>query len=326
MRRLLLIVGPTATGKTRLALHLSKKCNGEILSADSRQVYKGMDIGTGKDVPGNFIAQISELRFNRQNIPFYANGTKIWGYDLVSPAEEFSVAHFLRMANLVIKDMWKRKKLPIVVGGTGLYLKGLTQPLEKVHIPPNTKLRADMKDRSVRVLTERLKRTNPDHLEKMNDSDRHNPRRLIRAIETSNYLKSHPKALRNQPQNAIAAENVRWIGLRTAKGVLYRRIDERVTKRIQRGAENEVRKLLEKGYGFDMPAMSALGYIQWEPYFNGKVKKPEVIKRWRLNEHAYARRQLTWFKKNKSINWFNATDSELYRKVVRDLRQWYSEC
>ena len=140
MNKLLIICGPTATGKTKLAIKLAKKFNGEIISADSRQVYSNMDIGTGRGLGPEFVRL--ETKLGDQILPFYSDThTKIWGYDLVSPLEEFSVGQFTKTANLILRHICSQKKLPILVGGTGLYLKSLTQQLETVFIPPNRSLR-----------------------------------------------------------------------------------------------------------------------------------------------------------------------------------------
>ncbi|MCH7951258.1 tRNA (adenosine(37)-N6)-dimethylallyltransferase MiaA [Patescibacteria group bacterium] len=325
MDKLLIIVGPTATGKTSLGLHVAQKCSAELVSADSRQVYKGMDIGTGKDIPSNLKSQISNLKFRGRRISFYGNSTKIWGYDLVEPDDEFSVAHFRQIARAVIHDIWKRKKLPIVVGGTGLYVKVLTQPMARIHIPPNKKLRRKLETQSIQALQNRLKKLNPSHFRQMNQSDRKNPRRLVRAIEISMYQKTHLTKSHGSQKPSLSEASTLWIGLKAPRQALYKRIDERVDERLRLGAQDEVRTLLKKGYGFNLPAMSAMGYIQWKPYVEGKTSRQRVIRRWKLDEHAYARRQLTWFKKNQKISWYDITEPGFTKNVVRTVLQWYSE-
>ena len=137
MHQLLLICGPTATGKTHLALDLAKKFNGELISADSRQVYKGLDIGTGKDLPVN-----SKFQMENDKLGFYSiNGVKVWGYDLVEPKREFSVAQYIKIANDIIKNIWERGKLPILIGGTGFYIQGIVDGIPRAQIPINNKLR-----------------------------------------------------------------------------------------------------------------------------------------------------------------------------------------
>ncbi len=278
MSKLLIVCGPTATGKTALAVQLAKKFNGELVSADSRQVYRGMDIGTGKD---------------REKID-----VPIFLYDVVNPDEEFSVNHYMRLANHVIGDIVKRKKLPIVVGGTGLYINALIYPPETMNIPPDKKLRKKLKQASVASLQEMVGLT---ILQSMNQSDRQNPRRLMRKIEIARAKKALPKP--------VQMFDYLVIGLTAALPVLYKRIDQRVDERLRQGMEGEVETLVAK-YGRDIPAMSALGY--------------RSLERWKLDEHAYARRQLTWFRKVKDIRWFDITEAQWKRKVEALVRAWYT--
>ncbi len=234
MVKLLIVCGPTATGKTTLAAELAKTFNGELISADSRQVYMGRDLETNKERP---------------NVP-------IWLYDVVHPGEEFSVSHWVKLARLAIADVRNRKKLPIIVGGTGLYIKALLQPFETMDVPPNKKLRE--KHLSVQELQKMVVRGD------MNDSDWNNPRRLIRRIETAEV-----KSLQGDSLKALI------IGLTASLPVLYRRIDDHVKERIRRGMK-------------EIPS----------------------------NEHAIARKQLTWFKKQKGIHWFDCTSPTLFSDVV----------
>ena len=324
MKSLLLIVGPTATGKTSLGLKLANQFKGEIVSVDSRQIYKGMDIGTGKDIPGDFNFLKSRLKFKNIEIGYFSNNTKIWLVDLIKPDKEFNLAYYKQIAWKVIKKLWKEEKLPILVGGTGLYFKVFTKALSAIHIPPDKKMRKQLEIQTVSELQSKLKKINPLKFKEMNLSDRKNPRRLIRAIEVSKYQKKYKVKKSNTNISLLDKTSILWLGLKATRQVLYKRIDERVDKRVKLGMEEEIKSLLAKGYTFDLPSMSALGYRQWRPYFEGKAKKQEVIKRWKLDEHSYARRQLTWFKKNPDINWFNIADPNYRRKVVRLVKQWYS--
>lgn len=322
MNKLLLIVGTTATGKTSLGIKLAKKFSAEILAADSRQVYKYMDIGTGKDLPRGSEIQKSDLISLGKYLGYYfIEGIKLWGYDVVDPDEEFSVAHFVKIARTVIRDIWRRQKLPIVVGGTGLYTKALTEPIETIHIPPDEKLRKKLGKQSLKRLQATLKKLNPDRFRVMNRSDRRNTRRLIRAIEVGLHRQNQSPF-----KEAIvkAGDAVLWIGLKAPREVLYKRIDLRVDQRVRQGAEEEIKALIKSGFTFSLPAMSALGYRQWKPYLDKQATRDEVIASWKLEEHAYARRQLTWFAKNKKIHWYDITKPKLVAKVEHQVDQWYS--
>lgn len=290
MQKLLVIGGATATGKTEIAVHLAKLFGGELVSADSRQVYKGMDIGTGKD--------LSEVA----DIP-------LWMIDVVAPDEEFSVSHYARLAKSAITDIRKRKKLPIVVGGTGLYIQSLTHGFDTIDIPPNKKLREKLKDASVRQLQGMIDRS---VLDTMNESDKNNPRRLIRKIE----IIAHTTKSR-----IVEDQDVLFIGLTAPMEELYRRIDARVEKRVTQGIKDEIQTLLRKGYSWDLPSMNTLGYKQWKDAFSDE----EAIIRWKYDEHAYARRQITWFRKEKNIVWFDIHPSNSFAAIEKLVREWYTK-
>lgn len=291
MKKLLVICGPTATGKTALGVKLAKRFSGEIVSADSRQVYKGMDIGTGKDLPA-------------------LDGTPAWLLDVVSPNKQFSVANYLKLAWGAIEDIWARGKLPIIVGGTGFYIKAITEGIGTLGIPPDWKLRKKLESYRVTELQNLLKKKDPQRWEKMNRSDRENPRRLIRAIEVAG------KQLKTEHCKLDAL----FIGLTAPYAILYRRIDERVDKRIGEGIEEEIRGLAKKGYNFKNSVLgTTIGYCEWED----AKPRDQIIKQWKFDEHDLARRQMTWFKKNKQINWFNIDRPDWEKKVEKTVKKWY---
>ncbi len=290
MAKLLIITGPTATGKTALAIRLAKKFNGEILSADSRQVYNYLDIGTGKD----------KEEYTKGGIP-------AWGLDLVNPDYNFNVSDYIRYARSVIADIQNREKLPIVVGGTGLYLRAILTPPETLNIPQNAKLRVKLLNWSVARLQHKLQKLDSGKWNRMNESDRSNPRRLVRAIEVA---LSSPKVGLNP---AIERYDSLILGLTAQKAILDQRIDARVDKRIEQGIAVEREAILKMGYSRDLPSMSALGYQQISP---------EI---WKQQEHAYARRQLTYQKKLPGIIWFDITDPSYSQKVIEKVKTWYSD-
>jgi len=313
MNKILVICGPTATGKTSLGINLAKMFNGEIVSADSRQVYKGMDIGTGKDIEnGKWIMD------NGKSGHWEVEGIPVWLLDVVTPTQEFSVAQYVELAQKIIEDIWQREKLPIIVGGTGFYIKGLTDGIETLGVEPNWELRNRLEKFSVQKLFEILARLDSSKAASMNASDRKNPRRLIRAIEIANAKTQKPAKTQKNFDTLL-------IGLKAPYQQLYQRIDERVDKQVKMGAEEEVKKLIKKGYQWDLPAMSAMGYGVWRPYFEGKETLGEVIKRWKFDEHSYARRQMTWFKRDKRVHWFDIVEKSWEKRVEDLVKSWYNK-
>src|SRR3989344_5897459 len=283
MQKLLVICGPTVTGKTKLALHLAKVFNGEIISADSRQVYKYMDIGTGKDKP---------------------EGIEINGYDLVNPDEEFSVSQYADFANACIREINSRGKLPILVGGTGLYIKGVVDGIDTADIPKDEKLRVKLNGLKIEDLQEKLKKIDSKKFASMNDSDINNPRRLIRAIEVASSGKiSERKGM---------SYDVLFIGLSLSREKLDERITKRVDDRINQGFDKEIDFLKKKDFFRYAPART-LGYKDW----------PD-IKKWKREEIKYAKRQMTWFKKDKRIKWFDIETNDYKQKVEDIVQKWYS--
>lgn len=284
MQKLLIICGPTATGKTKLALHLAKKLNGELVNADSRQVYKGLDALTGKD--------------RSKEIPIHL-------YDIVEPGGDFSAAHFVRLAQPAIKDIRKRGKLPIAVGGTGFYLRALTQDVETLYIPPNKKVRKRLSAASVEELQEELQCVDLDKWNAMNPSDQKNPRRLIRAIEVVAAAKRAP---RSTPRF-----DVLWVGLSSPLPLLKKRIARSVAQRFEK-AVKEVRQ--------DLPPI--LGVSALTAFSEGKATKEEAIDIWANDEYKYAKRQLTWFWKEKAINWFDICSPSFEGQVEAVVQEWYT--
>lgn len=347
--RFLVICGPTATGKTALGIHLAKKYNGEIISADSRQVYQGMDIGTGKDLPVNAkfnpstklrvdgerpstslgisrtakISHFAKALRDKQNyqIGYYKiQGVKIWLYDVLRPNQEFSVAQFSQLAWEVIKDILKRGKLPILVGGTGFYIKAIMENIPTKEIPPNWPLRKQMETKTAEILFEELAQLDSFRAANMNVSDRKNKRRLIRAIEIARWRKENPLW---QPTKTPQMKTL-IIGLKAPLKWLYQKIDERIKDQLKKGAKKEVEKLFKQGFAWDLPALSAMGYQEWQPYLEGKATLNEIVVRWKYDEHGYARRQITWFKKEKRIHWFDIQAPTWQKAVEETVERWYN--
>jgi len=326
-RKVLVICGPTAIGKTSTGIFLAKKFNGEIISADSRQVYRGMDIGTGKGIREsskiNLLAQQadSQLSIGKFQIGYYLiKKVPVWLLDLVSPRYQLSVVDWLVCAKKVVGHLWQKNKLPIIVGGTGFYLKVLIDGLDSLGVPPDDVLRQELKKWSLSKLQRRLKQIAPATWNQLNRSDRLNPRRLIRKIEIA--LKR--EALDPIKKGRLQADYL-LIGLTAPRPVIYRRIDQRVAERLKAGLVEEIKRLLKQGISWQDPGMNTLAYKEFRDFFENKTSLSEAVKRWRFDEHRYARRQLTWFKKEKRIHWFDITQPDWREAMVKLIWRWYSK-
>jgi tRNA dimethylallyltransferase len=320
MNKLLVICGPTSTGKTTLAIVLAKKLNGELISADSRQVYKGMDIGTGKDLPKG--AKIKLPWFQKYGY-YELDGVKIWGYDLADPRHEYSVAQYIKFAERIISDICKRGKNPILVGGTGLYIKGVVDGIPTASIPKNVLLRKNLEKLTPGELFEKLAQMDSLKAGQMNSSDKKNPRRLIRAIEVAMWkINNIKKEKEMEGKKKILMVNL--IGLMAPEKFISERIKKRVVQRVKAGIKKEVQDLLKKHVTWGMPSMSSMGYRQWKDYFDNKRSEIEVIKEWEGEENKYVKRQMVWFKKDKRIHWFDITASGFPNNVEKSVEKWYS--
>lgn len=307
MNKLLVILGPTATGKTDLALSLAKKFKGELVSADSRQVYTGLDIGTGK-MPAKF-------QIEKANGYWVISGIRIWMYDVASPKRQYNVARFVSDATKVILGIHKRNKLPILVGGGGLYIKAVTQGFSNLVIPVDKKLRKNLEKQTLSQLQEQLKKVSPKRWKKMNYSDRQNPRRLIRAIELSCIQRIKFK----RPNYKTFK-----IGLTAPREILYLRIDERILSRINQGMIGEANNLHKKGLSLKRMKQLGLEYGVLADFLSGKIKeKDDLVNILKGKIHNFARRQITWFKKEANINWFDITDKNYSAKVENLVAKWY---
>lgn len=317
MKKLLVILGPTATGKTDLALNLAKKFNGEIVSCDSRQVYRGLDIGTGKMPSIN-----GELKI--ENGEWIFNGIPIHMYDIVDPKKQYNVADYVRDAERVVKNVQRRRKLPIMVGGAGLYLKALLYGLSNLAIPVDKEFRKKLEKLSTKQLQERLKQLSDKKWQSLNHSDRQNPRRLIRAIELE-IGKRDLGDFNNLENQGLAKDfDILKIGLTAPREILYKKVDERVVGRINQGMVEEANKLHKKGLSFTRMKQLGLEYGVLANYLEGQINnQEELIKIMQGKIHEYIRRQLTWFKKEKDVNWFDITNQDSSTKVEELIRKWY---
>ncbi len=318
MNKLLVICGPTATGKTNLAISLAKKNNGEIVSADSRQVYKGLNIGTGKDLPKG--AKMKYLWIKKFGY-FEIKGVKIWGYDLADPRHSFSISQYLKFAERIIADIIKRGKIPIIVGGTGFYIKGIIDGIPTAEVPKNNRLRKSFEEKSVDELYESLAKIDSIRAAEMNSSDKRNPRRLIRAIEIATW-----KVTFGNTENPIIRPNynVLQIGLKADEKFIENKIEKRVTERFKEKLKNEIAGLLKKHVDWSTQSMSSMGYGEWKDFFEGRKSEVEVIRNWEKEEKKYVKRQMIWFKKDKRINWFDVANRDYPENVEEMVKKWHN--
>jgi len=297
-----IITGQTATGKTAYALKLAKKLDGELINADSRQIYKGLDIITGKDLgitDGSFI--------NHQTCTYDVGyyplkiGSRLWLYDILAPTKPFSAFEYVQLATQVIEDIEKRGKTPIIVGGTFFYINQLLYGTSEFQVEPDEELRTQLADKPIEDLQALLKDSNKQLFESLNNSEKHNPQRLIRRIEIE---KAESKRTPKTQSKRWHENDFSLIGFRYKnKEDLRIRITDRVEKRLEDGALDEVKKLLANGYSEDCPGLHTIGYIQIFDYFNG-LKNFETMKEdWITKEIQYAKRQMTLMKKDQHIRW-----------------------
>lgn len=279
---LLVLLGPTASGKTSLSLEIAKAINGEIISTDSRQTYKGMEISTDA-LP----------KKERKGIPHHMIG-------IVTPDKELSLAEFKDMATQKIKEIRARKHIPMLVGGTGLYISAIIEGYDVPRVAPDKKLREklykEVEKHGAECLHEKLKKLDPEAAKRIHPN---NVRYVVRAIEIN------LKAGRNKTDKKSKKPlyDTLMIGINWPREAIYERINLRVDNQLKRGLVNEVKKLLKKGYKETLPAMSSLGIKEIIPYVKGEKPLEECVEILKKNTRNYSKRQMTWFRRYKKILW-----------------------
>jgi tRNA dimethylallyltransferase len=297
-RELIAVVGATATGKTALAVQLAERLGGEIVNADSRQVYRGMDIGTAKPTP----EECARVRH--------------WLVDVADPDEPFSLGRYLDLARAALDDCWSRGVTPVLAGGTGQYVWALLEGWQVPRVPPDESLRAELEARAEREglvsLVSELERADPAYAARV---DRRNPRRVIRALEV--YLRTGRPI--SACQTRVAPDfSCRAIGLACGRDELYRRIDARVDAMIAAGLLDEVRGLIERGYGRGLPSMSGIGYRQLGQHLAGELPLDDAVDRIRAETHRLARMQANWFRPDdERIAWIEADGADPVGEALR---------
>lgn len=275
--RVIAIVGPTASGKSRFAIRLAKSLGGEIVSADSRQVYSGLDIGSGK-----------VTRAEQRTIPHYL-------LDVAPPRRVYTAAHFMRDGKRAIENIRRNGHVPIVVGGTGFWIDALLRGLQLPPVAPNPALRKRLARLSTAQLYARLRKLDPVRARAI---DRHNPVRLIRALEIVRTTKRPvPRVHREHPYEVL------WLGLRPAARELQRNIHVRLLARVRQGMVAEVRRLLARGVPAQRLLDLGLEYRFVTLFLQKKISRAQMLAQLERAIRHYAKRQMTWFKKNPDIVW-----------------------
>ena len=278
-RKIIVILGPTASGKSALAVKLAKKINGEIVSADSRQVYKELDIGSGK---------ITKKEMG--DIPHYC-------LDIVSPKKIFTVVDFKKRADKAIKKIFAKNKTPIIVGGTGLYIQAVVDDVVLPEVKPDWKLRKGLENKTTEEMFKMLKKIDPKRAKNI---DAKNPRRLIRAIEIA-------KTLGNVPNLDIQCPS--WgamqIGIKLPNKVLKKNIEKRIKKMLKDGLVAETKKLRQSGLSWKRIYELGFEYKYPALFLRSKISKEEMLDKIILENWQYAKRQMTWFKRDKRIKWIS---------------------
>lgn len=280
-QKIIAIAGPSSSGKTKLAIELAKQLNGEIISVDSRQIYKELDIGSAKP-------SIQE----QDGIPHHL-------MDIVDVTQEYTVADFCDDAKIKIKEIINRGKLPILAGGTGLYFRVLLQDFDLPRVAPNNELRTELEQKTSEELYKQLQKLDPEIAEKIHFN---NKVKIIRALEVCLTLGIPMSKAQKKKESEYQTF---WIGLNSEnREFLYDRVNKRVDMMFKQGLLNEAKNLFEK-YGENKILMGTIGYQELYPFFKGETDFTSASELLKQNTRRYVKRQISWFKANKDINWFD---------------------
>lgn len=308
MKDLIILTGPTAVGKTSLSVELAKRIGGEIISADCMQIYKGMDIGTAK---------VKEEE--KGGVPHYL-------IDEFLPDYPFNVTIFKEKAEAYIKKIRERGKLPIIVGGTGFYIQSVLYDIEFQDTEGEEKIRGELelfyKEKGALLLHEELKKVDPEYAAELSPN---NVKKVIRAISfyqsTGLKLSEHNKKEREK----VSPYRFSYFVLTMPRDQLYLRINERVDLMLKEGLVEEVRKLASEGYTEEMISMKGIGYKEVFPYLRGEISMEELSYQIKLNTRHFAKRQLTWFKREKTVTYLDrsiySTDEECLKFIMNEIKE-----
>ncbi len=287
LTKILIVVGPTASGKSALGVEIARALGGEIISADSRQVYRGLDIGTGK-------ITTREMR----GVPHYL-------LDVSSPKRIFTAHDFVTKGRRAIADIAARRNIPIIVGGTGFYIDALVGRISLPDVPPDTAFRTKMRTKTAKQLFALLKQKDPVRARSMNESERGNPVRLIRALEIARSLGKNPKPRNN------TAYSAQWIGIQPSDNVIQKNISRRLDARLRQGMIAEGRRLHAGGLSYKRMEHLGLEYRALARHLQGKTNRAQMREELLCDILAYAKRQKTYWKRNKNIRWFSDAKAAL---------------
>ena len=308
MKNIICIAGPTASGKTDLSIALAKELDGEIISCDSMQVYRYMDIGTAKPTPAE-----------RANIPHYM-------LDVADPNDAFSVSRYCQMATPILEDIIARGKTAIVVGGTGLYMDALIRGNAFAPYPATGRreeLEAIAATQGIEKVIEMLRKVDPESAARLHPSDQ---KRIIRAIEV--YLETGKSITQHNLETQAVPPRFRatWFALQDEnRQDLYARIDRRVDKMLEMGLLDEINSLFQMGISEKATAMQAIGYKEFTDYMAGNCSLDEAVAQVQQSSRHYAKRQLTWFRKNPQIHWLTRKPGQETCEILQTLRQVLGE-
>jgi tRNA dimethylallyltransferase len=299
-QKLLVIIGPTAVGKTMLSIEMAKRYHGEIISGDSMQIYRGMDIGTAK-------IKKDEM----EGIPHHL-------IDIKEPFENFSVADFQLLVRAKIDEIAQKGKLPIIVGGTGLYIQSVIYDYQFSDVPGDESYRLMLEERVQKIgneaLYKELLEVDPGSASQIHPN---NVRRVIRALEIFHLTGKTMQDFQSKQQPDLLY-NTAIVGLSMEREKLYERINYRVDLMIEQGLIEEVKDLYQQGLR-DCQSIQAIGYKEIFAYFDGKVTLEEAIANLKQNSRRYAKRQLTWFRNKMEVAWFDMTDAENISKKITEI-------
>lgn len=306
MNQVIVIAGPTASGKTGLSVEVAKQLNTEIVSADSMQIYKGMDVGTAK-----------VTKSEKQGIIHHM-------IDVVSPMENYNVSRYVTDAGKAVNSILAAGKIPVIVGGTGLYINSLVYGYDLAPIPSDEALRAELtalyEEKGGEYLLEELRKIDPKTAARLHPN---NARRLIRALEVYRLSGMTISQQEERTKNAPKPYDVLFFVLDTDREKLYERINLRVDRMLENGLEAEVKQLLSGGIPKTCTAMQAIGYKEMVEYLDGYLTLSEAVDKIKQESRRYAKRQLTWFRRNEGAIWLEASrpKQELCEIVINEIKK-----